>query len=102
MDNQKYALKVVVKKSGEMIFFSQLDLSLVFERALRRAELPLYFTQGFRPHTKLSFSRALKLGVEGEEEVTFYFTEKITCQVLLEKLAPQLPIGLTIIEAKEL
>lgn len=102
MDNQKYALKVVVKKSGEMIFFSQLDLSLVFERALRRAGLPLYFTQGFRPHAKLSFSRALKLGVEGEEEVTFYFAEKITSQALLEKLTRQLPIGLTIIETKEL
>lgn len=101
MNNQRYALKAVIKKSGEMIFFSQLDLGLVLERSLRRAELPLYFTQGFRPHTKLSFSRALKLGVEGEEEVTFYFIEKITPEELRKKLEIQLPLGLTIIEIKE-
>ncbi|MFA5271810.1 MAG: TIGR03936 family radical SAM-associated protein [Candidatus Omnitrophota bacterium] len=91
----------MIKKSGEMVFFSQLDLSLVFERSLRRAQLPLYFTQGFRPHAKMSFSLALKLGVEGEEEVTFYFTEKIGSQELREKLEPQLPSGLTILEIKE-
>lgn len=101
MNEQKYTLKATVKKSADMIFFSQLDLGLVFERSLRRAELPLYFTQGFRPHAKISFSRALKLGVEGEEEVTFYFTEKINPQELREKLETQLPCGLTLIEIKE-
>ncbi|MFA6281383.1 MAG: TIGR03936 family radical SAM-associated protein [Candidatus Omnitrophota bacterium] len=92
----------MIKKSGEMAFFSQLDLGLVLERALRRTQLPLYFTQGFRPHAKISFSQALKLGVEGEEEATFYFTEKIKPQELQENLAPQLPSGLAILQIKEL
>jgi len=101
MNDQRYTLKATVKKSGEMIFFSQLDLSLVFERSLRRAELPLYFTQGFRPHAKISFSRALKVGIEGEEEITFYFTEKITPEELKEKILPQFPQGLEIISLQK-
>lgn len=102
MDNQRFTLKALVKKSGEMVYFSQLDLISIFGRALRRAELPLYYTQGFRPHTKLSFSRALKVGMEGEEEITFYFVKNITPQEFKEKMSPQLPQGLEIIEVKPL
>ncbi len=101
MNEQRFLIKAVIKKSDEMIYFSQIDLGLVLERALRRAELPLYFTQGFRPRVKLSFSRALKLGVEGEEEVTFYFSKNITPQELQEKLKKQLPHGLTILKIIE-
>jgi radical SAM-linked protein len=79
-----------------MVYFSQLDLVKVFERALRRTNLPLFYTQGFNPHVKLSFSRALKLGVEGEEEVTFYFTRKIDPLELQNEITCQLPAGLAI------
>jgi radical SAM-linked protein len=98
MENKKFTLKVIFSKEGEMIYFSQLDLVKVFERALRRTHLPLLYTQGFNPHARLSFGRALKLGVEGKEEVSCYFTEEITPQELSEKLIPQLPAGLGIIE----
>ncbi|MDD5194935.1 MAG: TIGR03936 family radical SAM-associated protein [Candidatus Omnitrophica bacterium] len=97
MDVKKYPLKVTLHKFGEMIYFSQLDLVKILERALRRAQLPLYFTQGYSPRVKLSFSNGLKLGVEGRIGVTFYFTENILLESLLEKLARQLPQGLEII-----
>jgi radical SAM-linked protein len=98
MTGKKFPLKIAFLKKDEMIYFSQIDLASVFERALRRSGLPLYYTQGFNPHVKISFSRALKLGVVGQEEATFYFTHKITPQELLKKLACQLPQGLEILQ----
>jgi len=98
MQNEKFAIKIILYKKGEMVYFSQLDLGKILERALRRTGLPLYYTQGFSPHVKISFKNALKLGVEGKEETTLYFTEVITAQFLQEKLLPQLPQGLEILE----
>ncbi len=79
-----------------MRFFSQLDLSKVFERALRRSGLPLYLTQGYRPRLRLSFGRALKVGREGESEVIFYFPEPLCPEMVRKALQPQLPPGLQI------
>jgi radical SAM-linked protein len=96
MQTIKFSLNVVYGKNQDMIFFSQLDILHVFERALRRAGLPLYYTQGYKPHVKMSFKTALKLGVVGEEEVKFYFTKPITSSELFSRLMPQLPQGMTI------
>lgn len=95
----KFPIRLRLYKRGEMIYFSQLDVMHILERSLRRAQLPLYFTQGFNPRVKISFSKALKLGEEGQIEVTFYFAEEITRDELIEKLIPQLPSGLEIIRS---
>ena len=89
MQTVKFPLKVAFYKKGEMIYFSQLDIYHLLERALRRSNLPLYFTQGFNPHVKISFSCALKLGIEGQIEATLYFTEEITLPELRKALQPQ-------------
>lgn len=102
MQVEKFTLKATIEKSQDMIYFSQLDLASILMRALRRADMPLYYTQGFRPHAKLSFGKALKVGVSGLEEVTFYFTQKITPEALHDKLSPQIPQGLKIVEIKQL
>jgi len=100
MQIEKFALKATIEKNYDMVYFSQLDLVSILIRALKRAELPLYYTQGFRPHVKLSFGKALKVGAAGLEEVTFYFTQKTLPRELCEKLSPQMPRGLTIVEIK--
>ena len=97
MQTIKYPLTIVLQKSESMIYFSQLDLAHILERALRRTDLPLYFTQGFNPHVKISFRKALKLGTEGTIEATFYFAEEISERKLTDSLTPQLPSGLTVL-----
>jgi len=97
MQEIKFPIKVIFHKAGRMRYFSALDLVKILGRALRRSGLPLYFTQGFNPRVKMSFGRTLKLGVEGNVEVVFYFTEDISFQALKLKLSPQLPDGLKII-----
>ncbi|MBU1112978.1 MAG: TIGR03936 family radical SAM-associated protein [Candidatus Omnitrophica bacterium] len=98
MQTIKFPIAVILHKHGEMVYFSQLDLIHILERALRRSDLPLYFTQGFNPHVKISFKNGLKLGQEGFIEVIFYFTENIVFCRLKEILQPQLPEGLEIID----
>jgi len=98
MQIDKFPIEVVLEKTGEMIYFSQIDLIHLLERALRRSALPLYFTQGFNPHVKISFKTGLKLGLAGKIEAIFYFTEKISKSHLKEALQLQLPEGLKIID----
>ena len=92
----KYPVKIVLHKSGDMALYSQLDMVSVLERALRRSKLPVYFTQGFNPRIKMSFHNGLKLGIEGDIEMTFYFNDPVTIDRLKQNLAPQLLEGLTI------
>lgn len=100
MQTVKFSLEVTLKKSQEMVYFSQLDLIHLLGRALRRTGLPLYFTQGFNPRVKISFKSGLKLGLAGEIRVVFYFREDIPFAVLRENLQSQLPQGLEIIKKK--
>ncbi len=99
MEIRKYSLEVQVYKTGEMVFFSQLDLLKVLSRALRRTNLPLYFTQGFSPHVKISFRNGLKLGVQGRVSTVFYFSRPISFPQLSEILQPQLPRDLKVLPA---
>ncbi|MHC4916455.1 MAG: TIGR03936 family radical SAM-associated protein [Planctomycetota bacterium] len=56
-------------KTGALRFLSHHDVMRLFERACRRADLPLRLTQGFAPHPRLVFATALELGVESQAEV---------------------------------
>ena len=80
-----------------MKYISHLDLMRLFMRALRRAELPIKMTEGFSPHPKISIKRALKLGVESDnEEATIVLNNFITLEEFKEKLQKQLPQGIEI------
>ena len=69
----------------------------LFMRAFRRADLPLKITQGFNPHPKLSIKRALKLGLESEnEEASVILQEKVEPGDFKDRLQRQLPEGIEI------
>ncbi len=88
-------------KKGDMKFISHLDLMRLFTRAMRRAELPLKMTEGFSPHPKFSIKKALKLGVESDnEEATVVLREFVRPQELEERLQKQLPEGISIRESR--
>ncbi len=55
-------------KVGMMKYISHLDLVRLFERAFRRAEIPMAFTQGFNPHPMVSFASPLSIGISSEAE----------------------------------
>jgi radical SAM-linked protein len=71
----------------------------LFMRALRRADFALKYTCGFNPHPKFSIKRALKLGIESDnEEASIVLKEYVKPQDFKEKLQKQLPEGIFIKE----
>lgn len=84
-----------------MKYISHLDLMRLFMRALRRSELPIKITEGFNPHPKLSIKRALKLGIESDnEEAAIVLKAELTPEEFRERLRRQLPQGIEIKDVK--
>ena len=95
--HRMYQVNFKFAKKGVMRFISHLDLMRLFTRALRRAEFPLKMTEGFSPHPKFSIKRALKLGLESDnEEAVVVLKEKIEPQDFNARLKRQLPAGIEI------
>ncbi len=89
-------------KTGAMALLSHLDLVRLFERALRRAELPISFTGGFHPLPRLQLALALPLGVQGEGEwMDLEFIEQVEALQVLKLWQQTLPPGLVLMEAYE-
>jgi hypothetical protein len=61
-------LEVSYSKTGEARFFGHLEFISILTRAIRRARIPVVFSQGFHPKPKLSFSDPLPVGMESECE----------------------------------
>jgi radical SAM-linked protein len=96
-----YKVDFVFSKKGAMKYISHLDLMRLFMRAMRRADLPLKMTEGFSPHPKLSIRRALKLGIESDnEEAVVVLREQISPEEFKDRLQKQLPEGIEIRDVK--
>jgi len=94
-----YKINFTFTKKGLMKYISHLDLMRLFIRAMRRAELPLKYTQGFHPHPKFSIKPALKLGNESEnEKAEVNLNEFLEPEVFKNKLQKELPQGIVIKE----
>jgi radical SAM-linked protein len=92
-----YKVEFIFSKKGAMRFISHLDLMRLFMRAFRRADLPLKITQGFSPHPKFSIKRALKLGLESEnEEALVVLQDLVKNEEFKERLQKELPEGIEI------
>lgn len=90
-------IRVEYEKKGALIYISHLDLIRVWERLLRRTELPLRFTEGFNPRVKMDFCPPLPMGVIGENEVMdFFLTEEVELKEILNRLKANTPDGLGI------
>ena len=83
-----------------MRFVSHLDLVRLFQRALRRADLPVTITKGFTPRLKVSITRALKLGLESHtEEAIVSLDRAIDTQDFIKLLNGALPEGVRVTAA---
>lgn len=91
------------EKQAPVRFLSHLDLLRAFERAIRRAGIPVAFSEGFNPRPKLVFASALALGATSEAEMaTLELAEPLGPDALVEELNKQLPEGLRLLEAGEI
>ncbi|AFZ48186.1 Protein of unknown function DUF2344 [Cyanobacterium stanieri PCC 7202] len=103
--NQEKAQKIRVwfGKQGDMALVSHLDLVRLFDRAVRRASLPISYTGGFHPGPKISIALALSLGMTSNGEIVdFENHTRIDIDEFVEKLQAQLPPELPLIKVEEL
>ncbi len=84
-------------KGAAMRFTSHLDLMRAWERALRRSELPLAFSQGHHPHLKMSFGPPLPLGYRSRAEVFDLEFSRPPGVDLKQRLNAVLPEGLEVL-----
>ena len=96
-------IRAKYKKEDDMIFISHLDLQRLLQRAFRRAEINLSYSQGFNPHPKMSYGNALALGVESQGEyVDIEIEDDITVKEFLDRINAELPKGVKFIKAEEI
>ncbi|WZL71573.1 TIGR03936 family radical SAM-associated protein [Clostridiaceae bacterium 35-E11] len=96
-----YRIRMRFTKTDRMRFISHLDLMRLMERTLRRADVPLVFSQGFNPHPKIAFATALSLGIASEGEYMDIEIEKeIDLQDFKDEMNRALPKGITILCCK--
>ncbi|MGC1247714.1 MAG: TIGR03960 family B12-binding radical SAM protein [Spirulinaceae cyanobacterium] len=100
--NRVQRLRIWIGKQGEMALVSHLDLVRLFDRAIRRASLPISFTGGYHPGPRISIASALSLGATSSGEIVdFELTEAMDVDTFQAKLAEQLPKDITLFHGEE-
>lgn len=88
-------VRMTYAKLGNLRFIGHLDLQRLFERALRRTNLPLRYTQGFSPHMRINLASALPLGFIGEaEQMDFWLDDEVSLDEISNRLNKALPAEL--------
>ena len=95
-------LRIQHAKESPIKYISHLDLMRVWERALRRAAIPLAYSLGFNPQPKMAFAAALPVGYSSEAELLdISLFRRLSPLNGMKQLSPHLPKGLRIISIEE-
>src|SRR5690349_6143509 len=89
-------------KRGRLRFSSHRDFARAFERALRRADVPMAYSAGFSPHPRISYVGAAPTGVASEAEyLEIGLSRRCDVETVRVALDEALPDGMDVIEAVE-
>lgn len=100
-----FVLKARIKfrKNGVMKFIGHLDIMRYFQKAIRRAGIPIKFSEGFSPHMIMSFANPLGVGLTSDGE---YFDielrEPIASKEAVRKLNEQMVEGMEVVSFVEI
>src|ERR671911_2208485 len=95
-------MRVRYAKRGRLRFTSHRDFQRAFERALRRADVPIAYSQGFTPHPKVSYAGAAPTGTASEAEyLEISVARRCAPSWVAAELDAALPPGLDILEVIE-
>jgi len=93
--------RILFEKTGNAVWISHLDLMRLFQRAFKRAGLPLKHTQGFNPRPSVSIALPLSVGVESKCELLDFeldTTEIISNGQIVSRLNKALVDGIRVID----
>lgn len=97
---ERWECRLTFAKEGRARYISHLDLMRTMQRAIKRARVPIWYTQGFNPHMYLMFPLALPLGTDSRTEfMDISLTEDIPFDKVLEMLNSSMPEGLYFVKA---
>ena len=93
-----HAVRLNFSKTGRAIYISHLDINRMMTRAVRRAKLPMWHTEGFNPHPYLTFALPLSLGQSSDcEYMDIRIEGDITDEEIMNRLNAVLPEGVKIL-----
>jgi len=94
--------RVKFAKVGKICFIGHLDLLKVFQRAIKRACIPIAYSKGFNPHQIIGFAIPLPLGMSSVGEyVDIELKEEIVPEIIVSKLNEVMPEGIKILSARK-
>lgn len=96
-------LRLLFEKTDNTVWISHLDLMRLFQRAFKRAGLPLTHTQGFNPRPSVSIALPLSVGVESVCELLDFTLDGATvlCEEICQRLNATLVPGVRVREVYE-
>ncbi len=90
-------VRIWFSKQGRIKYVSHLDIMRCMTRAVRRADIPLWYTEGFNPHPYLNFLQPMPLGVEGlNEPLDIRIEGEISDKEIMDRLNAVLPVGIKV------
>jgi radical SAM-linked protein len=99
---QTQRLRLAFSKGEEIKYISHLDLMRLWERALRRANIPLVYSKGYNPRPKISIAFPLAVGITGESEILDVLLEPSMAPLdFARTVRGQLPQGVTLLQVEE-
>lgn len=96
-----FRVRLRFSKTGDMRNLSHLEMVTTFARAIRRAGIPIRYSQGFHPLPRITFSPPLSVGIESlAEYAELVLDGYLPSEVVLERLNSLLPEGFKVLEVK--
>ena len=94
-------LNVYYAKLERAKYFGHLELVNIFLRAIKRAKIPVKYSQGFHPKPKISFDDPLPIGIESHREhFTLAVADFVKPETVVQGLQAHLPEGLRILDCR--
>ena len=102
------SVRIWFTKKDASKYISHLDLQRAILRFIKRADIPIRYTEGFNPHPKLVFALTLSVGTESDCELVDIYLARdienpdvpvITPDEFVTRLSTVLPVGLEIVSA---
>ncbi len=95
-------MRIKFRKVGSLQYISHLDLQRTLARVLMRANIPMWYTQGFNPHAKVTFGLPLSVGTESEcEYLDLRLDRKIPPAEVMARLNRELTEEMAVLDAYE-
>lgn len=97
-----HSIRIFFSKRGRAKYISHLDMTRLFQRAVRRSGIEMWYTEGFHPHLYLTFALPLSLGIESDcESVDMRLLEDLPPETVRQRLNEALPPSVQVWQVDE-